>query len=258
MKRIILIISLLTIKTMGYSQSNFNNMDNYLKETRILNYSDTTIQNLVNSRKWNALDTVSKVKAIYNYVRDEIKFGYNLSDDITATEVLKDGYGQCNTKATLLMALLRATGIPNRIHGFTIDKALQKGAITGIWYRLSPKNILHSWVEIYVNNEWHFLEGVILDKEYLTKLQEQNKDCKTTFCGYGAYTDNFENPPIEWNLNNTFIQDKGINQDFGLFDTPDEFYAKHQQKLNTIERFVFKNIVRHKMNRNVERIRNGR
>lgn len=68
-------------------------MDNYLKETRILNYSDPTLQNLVNSRKWNTLDTVSKVKAIYNYVRDEIKFGYNLSDDITASEVLKDGYG---------------------------------------------------------------------------------------------------------------------------------------------------------------------
>jgi hypothetical protein len=233
-------------------------MDNYLKETKILNYSDSTIQSLVSSRNWKELDTVSRVKAIYNYVRDDIKFGYNLSDDISATEVLKDGYGQCNSKATLLMALLRATGIPNRIHGFTIDKALQKGAITGIWYRLSPKNILHSWVEIYMNNEWFFLEGVILDKLYLTMLQEENKDCKTTFCGYGVYTDNFMNPPIEWNLNNTYIQDKGINQDFGFFDTPDEFYDKHQQQLGAFKTFLFRNIVRHKMNRNVEKIRNGR
>lgn len=247
----------MTIKAIWNLQSNLKYMDNYLKESRILNYSDKAIQNLVNIRNWNALDTVSRVKAIYNYVRDEIRFGYNLSDDITATEVLKDGYGQCNTKATLLMALLRATGIPNRIHGFTIDKALQKGAITGIWYKFSPKNIVHSWVEIYVNETWYFLEGVILDKEYLTRLQEQNKDCKTTFCGYGAYTDNFENPPIEWNLNNTFIQDKGINQDFGLFDTPDEFYAKHQQRLGPFRKFVFRNIVRHKMNRNVEKIRNS-
>ena len=156
------------------------------------------------------------------------------------------------------MALLRAAGIPNRIHGFTIDKALQKGAITGIWYKLSPKNIVHSWVEIYINKNWYFLEGVILDKQYITKLQEKNKDCKTTFCGYGAYTDNFENPPIEWNINNTYIQDKGINQDFGLFDTPDDFYVKHQQKLGACKKFIFRNIVRQKMNRNVERIRNGR
>lgn len=233
-------------------------MNNYLKETKILDYSHDSIQKLVNESEWNQLDMISRIKAIYNFVRDEIKFGYNLSDNISASAVLKDGYGQCNTKATLLMALLRATEIPNRIHGFTIDKALQKGAITGIWYKLSPKNILHSWVEILVDEQWYFLEGVILDKIYLAKLQEKNSDCKATFCGYGAYSDNFKNPPIDWDLNNTFIQDKGINQDFGLFDTPDEFYEQHQQKLNVFERFVFKNIVRHKMNKNVAKIRNGR
>jgi hypothetical protein len=231
-------------------------MDTYLKETKILDYSNASIQKLLEQRGWENLDTVAKVQAIYNFVRDEIKFGYNVSHYISASQVLNDGYGQCNTKATLLMALLRATDVPNRIHGFTIDKALQKGAITGIWYRLSPKNILHSWVEVWVNEQWYFLEGVILDKPYLTKLQEQNSDCKTTFCGFGVYTDNFENPPIEWNLNNTFIQDKGINRDFGVFDTPDAFYAKHQQELNAFKKFIFQHIVRHIMNNNVERIRN--
>jgi hypothetical protein len=233
-------------------------MNNYLKETPILNYNNRSIQSLIQSKNWLNMDTIERVKSIYNFVRDDIKFGYKLSDDITATQVLKDGYGQCNTKATLLMALLRATGVPNRIHGFTIDKALQKGAISGIWYKLSPKNILHSWVEIYVDDNWYFLEGVILDKKYLSKLQEKNKDCKTTFCGFGAYTDSFINPPIEWNLNNTYIQDKGINQDFGLFDTPDDFYAKHKQQLGAFKKFIFRNIVRQKMNKNVEKIRNGR
>jgi hypothetical protein len=232
-------------------------MVNYLKETEILNFSDPSIQSLVKKKKWIKMDTIEKVKSIYNFVRDDIEFGYNISDSITAAEVLEDGYGQCNTKASLLMALLRASGVPNRIHGFTIDKALQKGAISGIWYMLSPKNILHSWVEVYVNNTWYFLEGVILDKEYLKKIQEKNQDCKTTFCGYGVYTDSLENPPIEWHLNNTFIQNKGINQDFGLFDTPDELYAQHQQKLGKFERFIYQKIVRHAMNKNVKVIRSG-
>lgn len=233
-------------------------MNNYLKETPILNYSNPSIQSLIKEQKWMELDTIERVKSIYNYVRDDIKFGYNISDKITATEVLKDGYGQCNTKATLLMALLRAVEVPNRIHGFTIHKALQKGAISGIWYKLSPKNILHSWVEVYVNDKWYFLEGVILDKTYLSALQKEYKDCKTTFCGFGAYTNNFQNPQIEWNLNNTYIQEKGINQDFGLFNSPDEFYAKHQQKLGVFKRLVYQKIVRHRMNKNVERIRNGK
>lgn len=233
-------------------------MDKYLKETELLDFSNNRIQELIEKKQWQKLDTIEKVKSIYNFVRDEILFGYNTSDDISASKVLADGFGQCNTKGTLLMALLRATGIPNRVHGFTIDKALQKGAISGIWYKLSPKNILHAWVEIYVNENWYSLEGVILDKQYLTELQKKNIECKTTFCGFGVFTDNFQNPQIDWNLNNTFIQDKGINQDFGIFNTPDELYAKHKQNLTFIEKFVFEKIVRHRMNENVNRIREKR
>jgi len=232
-------------------------MNNYLKETKILDYSNISIQKLLEQKQWAKLDTITQTKAIYDFVRDEVKFGYNVSDDIPASEVLRDGYGQCNTKASLLMALYRAIGIPNRIHGFTINKALQKGAITRIWYKLSPPNILHSWVEVLIHDKWYFLEGVILDKPYITKLQTKNSNCKTTFCGYGVYTDNFDNPPIEWNLNHTFIQDKGISQDFGLFDTPDELYAIHQQKLNAFKKWFFRTVVRHRMNKNVRLIRDS-
>lgn len=231
-------------------------MDPHLKETRLLDYSDTLIRQLVAQKGWKNLNDVGRTRSVYDFVRNEIRFGYNSSDEIPASQVLKDGYGQCNTKATLLMALLRAVGIPNRIHGFTIDKTLQKGAITGIWYRLSPNSILHSWVEVFVNGNWYFLEGVILDNAYLQSLKKLNSNCTTVFCGYGAYTDNFSKPPVEWNLNHTYIQHKGINRDFGIFDTPDDFYKHHRQELGLIKKWVFKNIVRHLMNRNVSRIRN--
>ena len=233
-------------------------MNTYRKATPLLDYDHCAIQALIKERKWQDLDIADRIKEVYNFVRDEIKFGYNIADNRAASAILKDGYGQCNTKATLLMALLRAVGIQNRIHGFTIDKALQKGAITGIWYRFSPKKILHSWVEIEFEGVWYSLEGVILDKMYLSKLQEKFKDSTAFFCGYGVCTDNFINPVIDWNQKDTFIQNKGISSDFGLFDTPDDFYAKHQQKLNVIKRFIFRNIVRHQMNKNVENIRNGK
>ena len=230
-------------------------MENYLKATPILNFNVSSIQELVLKRKWKDLEDSKKIEHIYNYVRDEIKFGYNIDDTISASKVLEDGYGQCNTKANLFMALLRAVGIPNRMHGFTINKKLQKGAITGIWYLLSPNNILHSWVEVFLDGQWFNLEGIILDKPYLSALQKKFSDCKKTFCGYGAYTDTFQSPQIEWNKNDTYIQEKGINQDFGLFDSPDEFYKKHRQQLSVFKRWIYKNYVRHLMNKNVERIR---
>ncbi|SDY62169.1 transglutaminase-like domain-containing protein [Acinetobacter kyonggiensis] len=231
-------------------------MERLLKETPILDYNHILIKNLIEQRKWNELGDVDKVKNIYNFVRDEIQFGYNTGDTIQASDILKDGYGQCNTKATLLMALLRAVKIPTRLHGFTIDKELQKGAIDGLWYKLSPKNILHSWVEVYVNEHWYILEGVILDRQYLQELRNINKNMTKTFCGFGVFTDNFDNPPIDWNLSDTFIQDKGINQDFGLFDSPDDFYRNHQQELSYIQSLFFKYFIRHLMNKNVNTIRN--
>ena len=68
-----------------------NIMEELLKETPILNYSHFLIKNLIEQRKWNELSDVEKVKKIYNFVRDEIKFGYNTGDMIPASDVLKDG-----------------------------------------------------------------------------------------------------------------------------------------------------------------------
>lgn len=230
---------------------------NLLEATAILDYKTPTIQKLIEEKGWHSLPERDRVKTIYNFVKDDIDFGYNRDDSVPASEVLKDGYGQCNTKSTLLMALLRATGIPCRFHGFTIDKALQKGAITGIWYRVAPKNIIHSWVEIQYNGDWQSLEGVILDRTYLSQLQKRFANCKGTFCGYGVYTDTFQKPPVEWSGESTYIQNLGINQDFGIFNNPDDFYKQYGSNVTGIKRWLFINIVRKSMNNNIRKIRNN-
>jgi len=232
-------------------------MNRFLQATPMLDFHHESIRNLVKARQWEKENDFAKIQKIYNFVRDEIKFGYNIDDRIPASEVLKDGYGQCNTKGTLLMALLRAVGIPCRFHGFTIDKRLQKGAMTGLVYALAPRRIIHSWVEVHYEGQWLHLEGFILDSRYLKKLQEKFPDCTAGFCGYGVATDNFQNPQIDWNGNDTYIQKEGINHDFGVFDSPDEFFAKRQQRLSPPKKWIFQNIARHRMNRNVARIREG-
>ena len=232
-------------------------MYRYLQETKMLNYSDKQIQQLISEKSWKILEEFERIKAIYNFVRDEILFGYNVDDNIPASRVLTDGYGQCNTKGTLFMALLRACNIPCRIHGFTIDKVLQKGAMTGIVYKNAPQNIFHSWDEVYFENKWFELEAFILDKKYLQKLQEKNSTCSGAFCGYGVAVKDFRNPVIDFNRNNTYIQSEGINQDFGVYDSPDELLKEHHQEMSLIKNFVYKNFGRHLMNRNVKKIRNS-
>ena len=211
--------------------------------------------NLVEVRGWSKLDDFNKIKEIYNFVRDEILFGYNINDKIPATRVLKDGYGQCNTKGTLFMALLRAVGIPCRIHGFTIDKKLQEGAMSGIVYKSAPNNIFHSWVEVLYNGEWYELEAFILDIEYLSKLQNIYSNHEGKFLGYGVGVKDFKNPVIEWNGNNTYIQSEGINKDFGTYDSPDSLLKGHYKDLPIIKSLLYRYLGRHLMNKNVRRIR---
>ncbi|SFB40517.1 Transglutaminase-like superfamily protein [Acetitomaculum ruminis DSM 5522] len=232
-------------------------MEKYLKETPMLNYSDDSIQRLIDDRGWKDLDTYERIKDIYNYIRDEIIFGYNIDDNIPASKVLSDGYGQCNTKGTLFMALLRACGIFCRVHGFTIDKKLQKGAMTGFVYRWAPENVFHSWVEVYFEGIWYELEGFIIDRKYLNKLQNKFSDCSGFFCGYGVAVKDFQNPIIDFNGNNTYIQSEGINQDFGIYDSPDELLKEHHQEMSLLKAFGYRHLGRKLMNANVRRIRNA-
>ncbi len=228
----------------------------YLDSTFLLDYYDSKIQKLIRDRNWKNLNDVERVKQIHNYVRDEIRFGYNVKDNRKASLVLKDGYGQCNTKSILLMALLRATGIECRIHGFFIDKILQKGAMNGLIYKLAPKKILHSYVEVMVQSTWYNLEGFILDKKYLMAIQKKmipNKD--GSFFGYGIATKKFYHPEIDFNSCDTFIQKEGIVEDLGIFDNPDLFLKVYNQNLSLIKGIVYRFIGRKIMNKNINNIR---
>lgn len=234
-----------------------NDRDRLLQPSSILDYEHPSLQALIVDREWKLLPERERIGAVYTFVRDEIDFGYNASDDLPASKVLADGIGQCNTKGTLLMALLRGVGIACRFHGFTIDKSLQKGAITGIAYWLAPKDIVHSWVETWFDGRWVNLEGFILDRAYLSQLQQRFAGHRGPFVGYGAATPNLQDPPVDWKGSDTYIQKDGINHDFGVYDTPDAFYAEHGMNLSGAKRWLFQNLVRDWMNTNVQRIRGG-
>lgn len=230
-------------------------MNVHLKTTKMLDYQAANIQQLIQQQGWRSLDTYEAIGAVYGYVRDEITFGYNKDDALTASQVLADGYGQCNTKGTLLMALLRALDIPARFHGFTIFNELQKGAIPAYLFSFAPERIIHSWVEIYYKGEWLDLEGYIIDKTYLNKVQERFADSCDSFSAYGIATSCLKKPENDWQGKSTYIQKEGIADDFGVYDQPDDFYRENGSNLSGFKKILFRYVLRHLMNRNVQSIR---
>lgn len=229
----------------------------YLVATRLLDLGHADIQRLLEERRWRTLPGFEQIKAIYDFVRDEIKLGYNARDDLPASAVLADGYGQCNTKASLLMALFRAIGWPCRLQAAWVDKRLQANVIPPLLYALSPSRILHTWVEILHDSRWIGLEGVIVDRPFLTAVQSANPGCKGAYCGLAIATPALADPPIDWLGDETLIQHTAIVEAIGVFDAPDDLYANHRQALGPVRDFLYQHVVRHWMNRRVSAIRRG-
>jgi len=230
--------------------------DPYLLPTEMLDFRAPSIDMLIERRGWSNLPETDRIGAAYDFVRNEILFGYNSEDTLPASRVLADGYGQCNTKATLLMALLRALGIPCRFHGFAIEKRLQRGVVPELIYPLAPREILHSWIEVLYEGAWIELEGFILDAAVLTALQDRFPG-RSSLCAYGAGTDCLQAPNVAWTGTSTYIQKTGIVRDFGTFDAPDDFYRAHRQ-LSGLRGIFYRHFARHWMNRRVAAMRKGR
>ena len=231
-------------------------MTDYLNETRLLDYMHPRIQLLIRERGWRDLPEFDRIGAAYEFVLNEIKFGYNATDNMPASAILAEGYGQCNTKAILLMALFRALDIPCRFHGFTIHKQLQRGVVPEIVYLITPDNILHSWVDVRHDNRWITLEGFIVDEPVLLALRRKFPTLNS-LCGYGIGTDCLQAPDVGWTGKNTYIQLTGINQDFDLFYDPDPFFDNHAQAFSPFRKWLYQRIIRHWMNSRVEKMRKG-
>lgn len=90
-------------------------IDEYLSASKYINWNEESILLKADEFKRKFTDEISLVKAIYEFVRDEIKHSWDAQDrrvTKSATEVLEQGVGICWAKANLLAALLRACKIP--------------------------------------------------------------------------------------------------------------------------------------------------
>ena len=241
--------------------TNYKEHRDCLSPTPILDYESFSIHKVLSDLK-RAGDIKEQRIAAYFFVRDRILFGYNSDrDSIPASQVLQDGIGHCNTKSTLLGALLRGLGVPCRFHFFWIDKRVQQGIFPRhIYERHIKDGILHAWVETFTGDRWATLEGVILDQKYLDSARRLFSQAKQ-FEGWGISCPDLSTVNTDWDgEGDTYIQKDSIVKDLGIFDTPDHYYNRHGDNLadmNYIKRFAYRRIVSRKLTRRAEEIRQG-
>jgi hypothetical protein len=197
-----------------------------LTSTRLLDFTHP----LVEAFRKRALVGVrggvrARIKALHKAVA-ALPLGYNRNDDVPASEVLRDRYGQCNTKAVLLMALSRGSGIPARLHAYRLPKSLQRGrhAAWLVWFM--PRTTLFFWPEFFVGGKWRSLSAVVFDQETAWSSCPFDGACSS------------RRPAVL----------ASVQSDEGVWNSPDDFFAKQSPTVTGWRRWGFVLFARRLMN----------
>ncbi len=199
-------------------------------------------------------DTERAVR-LHDLVRD-IPFGWAPAfDQQTASEALACGIGFCNTKSTLLVALLRAAGIPARIHFVSITRRVLRGLITP-----PSAYVDHSCTEVLLDGRWIGTDSYNVDpavhRAALARLRAENSQI-----GYGVHS----NGTCQWDGRSDrfsqFLDDLSVpdlsDADFGIHADIGAFYASGvgRNRPNPVSRLAIRLLIIG-ANRRVRRLRN--
>ena len=193
---------------------------------------------------------------LHDLVRD-IPFGWaSAFDEQTASEALACGIGFCNTKSTLFAALLRAVGIPARIHFVGINRQTLRGLIT------PPSAFVdHSYTEVLLDGRWIATDSYNVDpalhRAATNKLRAENAQI-----GYGVHI----NGGCVWDGRSDcfsqFVDDHSVSDltdaDFGIHADIGEFYKSGvgHNRPNPVSRLAIRLLIIG-ANRRVRRLRNA-
>jgi len=226
------------------------------KNMILADFNHPTVKNKANELIQGHSSLYDMVNAIFHYVRDNIKFAFPKEGDfVKASKTINYGYGQCNTKTTLFLALCKAVGISARIHFSLIQKEIQKGLFTSLAFWLMPKELSHSWIEIEVKGKWIKIDSYINDAQFYKGAKNKLEE-KGWTVGYSvARSKNGSNIDLDFD-NKKFIQMDAVTEDHGIYDEPMDYYnsSKYKNRPNKIKLFVYRLLVR-SINKKVEEIR---
>jgi hypothetical protein len=122
-----------------------------------------------------------KAMAVHDYVRS-IPFGCMAGmDHPSATDVMRANRGDSHGKGTLLVALLRACGVPARLRFVSLPKTLYRGLADA-----GQDALMHAVAEIWLGNTWVQTDTYVLDSAYAHAAHRLLKK-KGWRLGYGMH-----------------------------------------------------------------------
>ena len=183
----------------------------YLAATYYFDYHSKEIQQLVAACNVDALTKKEKAIQLYLKVRDAYRYDpYYLNfakEHFRASHLAKQAKGHCIDKAIILIACLRAVGIPARIHLAKVKNHIGVERLVQAFGsdELTP----HGMVDLFLDGKW-----LKVSPAFNTSLC---KKCKVAPLGFDGENDSiFQEYNKEGNLFMEYLEDYGHFEDVPL------------------------------------------
>jgi hypothetical protein len=155
----------------------------WLHSTPLLDFSDPKLRLKARSLTQLARTDRQKALAIYAFVKrlpyaKRIKLEYP-----TARDVLDQRTGDGDDKATLLIAMLRAAGIPARIRYMEMKGTMLRGLVPSAHPPDAARPVAEIWLDRWVRTDTY-----IFDASYISAALRQLRARGWT-CGWGLHVD---------------------------------------------------------------------
>lgn len=173
----------------------------------------------------------------------------------TAREVLEAGRGDAWDKATLLVAMLRAAGLPARLRWLSVHGEMLRGLVTGAGGAVRPL------VETWLNGRWARTDTYIFDAAYMAAARQRLRDSGWTR-GWGIHVDG----AMIWNgYDDAFVgggpiaEDSMVLADLGVYHDPLDFMRSRsfRERYGRIARMLHRNVFAPVVQRGIRRLREG-
>lgn len=186
---------------------------NYLSPSYYFDFESDVIQKLISELKDNRLSDKEKAIGMYLKVRDNWRYDpYTISlakESFRASVIAQKSTGNCVEKSILLIACLRALGLPARLH---LGKVKNHIAVERLTEKYGSNELTpHGMLNVYLNNKWLKLSPAFnkslcekfkvapldFDGENNSFLQQFNSE-GNLFMEYTADYGHFEDVPLDF------------------------------------------------------------
>lgn len=189
----------------------------YLETTYYFDFENESVQQLISEYKNDSLTDKEKTIRMYTKVRDNWKYDpYSISlskEKYISSHIAQKQSGNCVEKSIILIACLRALGIPARLH---LGKVKNHIAVERLTEKFGSNELTpHGMVNVHLNNKWLKMspafnkslceklnvEPLGFDGENNSFLQQFNSE-GSRFMEYIDYYGYFEDVPLDFMINN--------------------------------------------------------